>query len=96
MPGELRGLLERCRAEETIAWELFTQWIRGRAAAVLRAIGNLSKADREDVIASTLNQLLRVVRHDGICGSSNAEIHAYVRHRRAVARAVSPRWWVRR
>jgi len=79
MPGELRCLLERCRAEETAAWEAFTHWIRTRAAAILRAIGSLSKADREDVVAATLNQLLRVVRQDGIAGSSNAEIHAYVR-----------------
>jgi hypothetical protein len=79
MPGELRGLLERCRSEEPRAWELFTDWIHSRAGAILRAIGKLSKADREDVVASTLNQLFRVVRHDGISGSSNAEIHAYVR-----------------
>lgn len=79
MPGELRGLLERCRSEEPRAWELFTDWIQSRAGAILRAIGKLSKADREDVVAATLNQLFRVVRHDGISGSSNAEIHAYVR-----------------
>jgi DNA-directed RNA polymerase specialized sigma24 family protein len=79
LPGELRCLLERCRAEETAAWELFTQWIRTRAAATLRAIGSLSRADREDVVAATLNQLLRVVRRDGIGGSRNREIHAYVR-----------------
>src|SRR4030095_8507077 len=79
MPGELRGLLERCRSEEPRAWELFTDWIQSRSGAILRAIGKLSKADREDVVAATLNQLFRVVRPDGNCGSSNAEIHAYVR-----------------
>ena len=78
-PGELRGLIDRCRSEESLAWEVFTAWTRARAAAVLRAIGKLSRADREDVVASTLNQLFRVVRQDGISGNSNAEIHAYVR-----------------
>jgi DNA-directed RNA polymerase specialized sigma24 family protein len=79
MPEDLRCLLDRCRAEESPAWELFTQWVRTRAAAILKAFGNLSKADREDVAAATLNQLFRVVRHDRICGSSNAEIHGYIR-----------------
>jgi DNA-directed RNA polymerase specialized sigma24 family protein len=79
MPGELRVLLERCRLEEPLAWEAFTSWTRRRAAAILRAIGKLSKADREDVIADALSRLLRAVRHDGISGSSNAEIHGYVR-----------------
>jgi DNA-directed RNA polymerase specialized sigma24 family protein len=79
MPGELRGLLDRCRSEESLAWEAFTAWTRSRAAAILRAIGKLSRADREDIVAATLNQLFRVVRHDGISGNSDAEIHAYVR-----------------
>jgi DNA-directed RNA polymerase specialized sigma24 family protein len=79
MPGELRSLLDRCRSEESLAWEAFTAWTRSRAAAILRAIGKLSTADREDVVAATLNQLFRVVRHDGISGKSDAEIHAYMR-----------------
>lgn len=78
-PGELHCLLERCRADETTAWEQFTSWVRTQGTAILRAIRDLSKADRDDVIAGTLKQLLRVVRDDGISGSSNAEIHAYVR-----------------
>jgi DNA-directed RNA polymerase specialized sigma24 family protein len=77
-PGELRCLLERCRADETTAWEQFTYWVKTQGAVIFRAIRNLSKADRDDVIAGTLKQLLRVVRYDGISGSSNAEIHAYV------------------
>jgi len=46
---------------------------------VFRALRSLSKADRDDIIAATLKQLFLVVRGDRISGSTNAEIHAYVR-----------------
>src|SRR5215510_6129499 len=78
-PRELQGLLERCRAEESSAWEQLTDWVRSRGKAVFRVFGNLSKADRDDVIAATLKQLVLAIRHERISGNSNGAIHTYVR-----------------
>lgn len=78
MPGDLCGLLRRCRAEDAIAWEHLAAWVKARGRAVLGGIGKLSGADDEDVIAEALKSLVTVVRRGGIRGTSNAEIDAYV------------------
>ena len=77
-PGELRSLLQRCRADETAAWERFTHWVGVRGKAILGPLGSLSRADRDDIVAAGLNQLVPIVREDRIRGDSNAEIDAYV------------------
>jgi len=77
-PGELCCLLERCRANDAIAWEHLTAWVTARGHAVLSGVATISRADREDVIADALKNLITVVRHGGIRGTSNAEIDGYV------------------
>ena len=85
MPGELRVLLERCRAGEAPAWEHFASWVKTRGRAVLGGVDKLSEAEGEDAVAETLKSLINVVRRGTIRGASNAEIDAYVcaaiRHR---------------
>jgi DNA-directed RNA polymerase specialized sigma24 family protein len=78
MPGELHGLLERCRAEDAVAWERFAAWVTMRGRAILSAVDKLSAADGEDAVADTLTRLITVVRRGEISGASNAEIDAYV------------------
>jgi len=78
MPGELHGLLQRCRAEDAPAWERFAAWVKTRSRAILGAVDKLSDADREDAMADTLTGLITVVRRGEISGVSNAEIDAYV------------------
>src|SRR5262249_3785526 len=78
MPGELHGLLERCRAEDALAWERFATWVKTRSRAILGAVDKLSSADGEDAVADTLTRLITVVRRGEISGASNAEIDAYV------------------
>jgi DNA-directed RNA polymerase specialized sigma24 family protein len=85
MPGELRGLVERCRTEEALAWEHFAAWVKRRGWVVLRGVGGLVRADGEDAVADALKSLVAAVRRGRIRGVSNAEIDAYVcaavRHR---------------
>ncbi len=76
--GELQGLLERCRAEDAIAWADFVAWVKRRARAVLSVYGKLSETDREDIVADTLKSLVPVIRRREIRGVSNSEIDAYV------------------
>jgi len=78
IPGELRILLQRCRAEDSIAWEHLAAWVRARSRAVLGGVQKLSDADREDAVADTLKSLVTAIRRDEIRGASNAEIDAYV------------------
>jgi DNA-directed RNA polymerase specialized sigma24 family protein len=78
MPGELRTLLERCRAGEAPAWERFAAWVKVRGRAVLGSVDKLSAADGEDALAETLKSLVTVVRRGEIRGASNAEVDAYV------------------
>jgi len=78
MPGELHGLLQRCRAEDAPAWEHFAAWVKTRSRTILGAVDKLSAADREDAMADTLTGLITVVRRGEISGASNAEIDAYV------------------
>ena len=78
MPGELRTLLERCRAGEAPAWERFAAWVKVRGRAVLGSVDKLSAADGEDALAETLTSLVTVVRRGEIRGASNAEVDAYV------------------
>jgi DNA-directed RNA polymerase specialized sigma24 family protein len=75
---ELRALLEDCRAEEPIAWEDFTTWAKARAHTALRGFEKLNGADREDVVAETLKNLVPAVRRGEIRGTSDGEIDAYV------------------
>ena len=78
MAGELYALLERCRAEDALAWERFAAWVKTRGRAILGAVDKLSDADGEDAVADTLTSLVTVVRRGEISGASNAEIDAYV------------------
>ena len=78
MPGELQALLEGCRAEEPIAWEDFTTWAKARAHTALRSFEKLNGADREDVVAETLKNLVPAIRRGEIRGTSDGEIDAYV------------------
>ena len=78
MAGELYALLERCRAEDALAWERFAAWVKARGRAILGAVDRLSDADGEDAVAGTLTSLVTVVRRGEISGASNAEIDAYV------------------
>ena len=78
IPGELHVLLERCRAEESPAWDHFAAWVKTRGRAILGGVDNLSRADGDDAVAETLKRLVTVVRQGEIRGSSNAEIDAYV------------------
>jgi len=78
MAGELYALLERCRAEDALAWERFAAWVKARGRAILGAVDRLSDADGEDAVAGTLTSLVTVVRRGEINGASNAEIDAYV------------------
>ena len=78
IPGELRCLLDSCRADQPAAWERFTSLVHSRARATLASFGSLSRADRDDVIGASLDRLLSVIRCGGIRGRSNSEIDAYV------------------
>lgn len=78
MPGEMSALLERCRAGESVAWERFTAWVKGRGRVILGSVDRLSGADAEDAVADALHGLVTVVRRGEIRGDTNAEIDAYV------------------
>jgi len=78
MPDELHALLERCRAEDAIAWEHLAAWVKARGRSVLGGVGKLSDADHEDAMAETLKSLVAAIRRSEIRGTSNAEIDAYV------------------
>jgi DNA-directed RNA polymerase specialized sigma24 family protein len=77
-PGELRSLLERCRTDDTTAWEQFTRYVQARREAALGAFTSLSSADRDDVVSAALDRLVSAVRCGRIRGNSNSEIDAYV------------------
>jgi DNA-directed RNA polymerase specialized sigma24 family protein len=85
MPGDLHALLRRCRAEDAMAWEHFAAWVERRGRIVLRGMGGLGEADRQDAVAEALKNLVVAVRSGDIRGVSNGEIAAYVctaiRHR---------------
>jgi DNA-directed RNA polymerase specialized sigma24 family protein len=76
--GELATLLQGCRSEEPIAWESFTAWARSRARVVLRSFDRLNGADRDDVVADALKNLVPAIRRGEIRGTSDGEIDAYV------------------
>ena len=78
MPGDLAVLLQGCRSEEPIAWESFTAWARARARVVLRSFETLNGADRDDVVAEALKNLVPAIRRGEIRGTSDGEIDAYV------------------
>jgi len=78
IPGELQDLLQRCRAEDAIAWAEFLAWVKRRARAVLSVYSKLGRTDREDVVADTLKSLVPVIRRGEIRGVSNSEIDTYV------------------
>jgi DNA-directed RNA polymerase specialized sigma24 family protein len=78
MPGELHAMLERCRSDDSLAWERFAAWVKIRSRAILGTVDRLSDADGEDAVADTLTRLVTVVRRGEISGASNAEIDAYV------------------
>ncbi len=76
--GVLDDLLQRCRAEGAEAWEEFAERVRARGRTVLAAFEKLRWADREDIIADALKNLMTAVRDVKVRGRSNAEIDAYV------------------
>jgi DNA-directed RNA polymerase specialized sigma24 family protein len=77
--GELRSVLDRCRAGNELAWEQWLAWVRTRAPAFLSEFRTLSAADKEDVAAAAIGRLVGTIRRDEIRGVINLEIETYVR-----------------
>ena len=77
--GDLRALLEHCRAGNEVAWEQFLAWVRTRARASLSGFHTLNAADRDDVVAEVTRRLVEAIRQDQVRGTTDAEIEAYIR-----------------
>jgi len=58
IPGELRVLLERCRAGEAPAWGAFAAWVKVRGRVILGGVDRLSQADGDDAVAEALKSLV--------------------------------------
>jgi len=77
--GDLRALLEACRAGNEVAWEQFLAWVRMRSRASLSGFRPLNADDRDDVVAEVTRRLVDVIRQDQVRGTTDSEIDAYIR-----------------
>lgn len=75
---ELWRLIDRCRRDDLGAWEVLYGVVRRVAAPVL-ATFRIRDADREDILASLWEPIMRALKRGQPTGASDLEIAAYFR-----------------
>jgi DNA-directed RNA polymerase specialized sigma24 family protein len=77
--GCLRDLIDRCRADDEVAWEAFCAWYHRLADNRLKySVPRMRESDRAEVTSAALERLLRAIKQNRIYGTTDGEIASYV------------------